>query len=200
MKPRLAHPAQKPKRLPPSVWRAPLRRYAIAVGELLWASNRAQASFADLFSVLVDATKLEIGLAIWLSIQTDKGQITALRALVATLNSPRTRLHQNIAWAVAASEKLAEIRNDAAHMATSPTMTIKGIEFIPNPVGNAPTRLKRRSGTDFIEILSRAKGDYIQVQQYVHDIFCHLAYPNPNYPLPLRPRLLSVVIRSSRKH
>ena len=199
MKQRLAHPPQKPTRRPPTIWRRPVRRYAIAVGELVWASNRAQASLADLFSVLVDPKQLEAGLAIWLSMQSDKGQLSALRALLGARVPPKTRLHQSAHWAVTAIEKLTEIRNDAAHMATSPTMSSKGVVFVPNFIGNTATRLQRRSGTDFLKVFGHAKGDYVQVQQYVHEIFCHLAYPTERYPLPLRPKLVSVVVRSSQR-
>jgi len=66
--------------------------------------------------------------------------------------------------------------------------------LIPNPIGNPSSRLQRRSNTDFLKLFSQAKGDYVQVQRYVHDIFCHLAYPDQHYPLPLRPKLLSVVV------
>lgn len=196
---RHSHPPLKPKRRVPSAWRGSARKYAIAVGELLWAANRAQASFADLFSTLVDATNLDAGLAIWLSIQTDKGQFTALQALLKARLAPTSRLYRSIQWAVAATEKLAEIRNDAAHMATSPTSSGNGVTFVPNPIGNTPTRLHRRSNTDFLGLFAQAKGDYIQVQQYVHEVFCHLAYPTERYPLPLRPKLKSVTVGPKRK-
>ena len=195
----LAHPPQKPKRRTPSGWRTPVRKYAIAVGELVWAANRAQASLADLFSALVDPKQLDAGLAIWLSIQTDKGQLSALEAILRARTASTTRLYRSTHWAVAAVGKLAEIRNDAAHMATAPTMSGEGVALIPNPIANTATRLQRRSGTDFLELFGQAKGDYVQVQQYVHDIFCHLAYQNQHYPLPLRPKLKSVVVRPAKK-
>jgi len=194
-----SYPSQKPKRRTPSIWRRPIKTYAKTIGELLWAANRAQASFADLFSVLVDPTQLDAGLAIWFSIQTDSGQIKALEALLKVRAKPTTRLYRSAHWAAAAVNKLAEIRNDAAHMATAPTVNSKGIAFIPDPIGNPTSRLKRRSSTDFLKLFRQAKGDYVQVQRYVHDVFCHLAYPNERYPLPLRPKLLSVVVGSSRK-
>ena len=198
MKQHLAHPPQKPKRRTPSGWGGPVRKYAIAVGELLWAANRTQASLADLFSVLVDKNQLDAGLAIWLSIQTDKGQLSALQALLRARAASTTRLYRCTRWAIAAVGKLAEIRNDAAHMATAPTMGGEGVALIPNPIANTTARLKRRSGTDFLELFGQAKGDYVQVQQYVHEIFCHLAYPNQRYPLPLRPKFKSVVVRTPR--
>lgn len=203
---RLAHmvlqppiPSQRPRRRTPSAWRRPVGAYAKAVGELLWTANRAQASFADLFAVLVDPNQLDAGLAIWFSMQTDSAQVKALEALLRVRTTPTTRLWRSAHWAVAAAKKLAEIRNDAAHMATAPTTHSRGVAFIPNPIGNPAARLQRRSGTDFLSLFERAKGDYIQVQQYVHDIFCHLAYPNERYPLPLRPRLLSVTVGSPHK-
>lgn len=199
MKQPLAHPPQKPKRRAPRVWRGPIRKYAVSVGELIWAASRTQASLAELFSVMVDAKELAAGLAIWLSMQTDKGQSAALQALLSVRAPTSTRLYRSIQWALAAVEKLAEIRNDAAHLATSPTMSEKGITFIPDPIGNTTTRLQRRSNTDFLKLFAQAKGDYILVQQYVHDIFCHLGYPNERYPLPLRPKLKSVIVRAKRK-
>lgn len=167
----------------------------MAVGELLWAANRTQASLADLFSALVDPKQLDAGLAIWFSMQSDKGQLETLKALLKIRATSTTRLYRCTQWAIAAVEKLSEIRNDAAHLATSPPSTSsKGPSLIPNPIGNTATRLKRRSGTHFLDLFGRAKGDYVVVQQYVHEIFCHLAYPTENYPLPLRPKLISVVL------
>lgn len=199
MKPVSAHPPQKPKRRTPSAWRPAIRRYAHAVGELLWAANRVQASFCDLFSVLVDPEDLEAGIAIWFSIQTDRAQLAALQSLLKVRSQSASRLHRSAQWAIAAVEKLAEIRNDAAHMATSPTMGKDGITFIPNVLGNPSSRLQRRSKTDFLKLFVQAKGDYVQVQQFVHDIFCHVAYPSAAYPLPLRPKLMTVFVGRQRK-
>ncbi len=176
-----------------------MRKYAIAVGELLWAANSTQASLADLFSALVDSQQLDAGLAIWLSIQTDRGQLTALDALLGARATSKTRLHRSVRWAIAAVEKLAEVRNDAAHMATAPTMSVNGPTLIPSPIGNTASRLQRRSGTNFLELFGRAKGDYVQVQQYVHQIFCHLVFTTEPHPLPLRPKLKSVVVRPPHK-
>jgi hypothetical protein len=164
------------------------------VGELLWAANRAQASFCDLFSVLVDPEHLEAGIAIWFSMQGDRAQLSALQSLLKARMQPESRVSRSAQWAIAAAEKLAEIRNDAAHMATSPTMGINGLTFIPNALANPSARLQRRSNTGFLNLFLQAKGDYVQVQQFVHDIFCHIAYPTQAYPLPLRPKLQTVVL------
>lgn len=74
-----------------------------------------------------------------------------------------------------------------------------GIKFIPNPLANPPSRLQRRGNTDFLKLFAQAKGDYVQVERFVHDIFCHAAYPGAAYPLPLRPKLLTVVVGRQRK-
>lgn len=192
-------PPQKPNRRIPSNTRVAVRTYAKAVGELLWSANAAQSSFRDLFSVLVDLAQLDAGSAIWFTIQTDKAQLQALLALTKVRFSPNSRVFQNIKWAVSAAEKLAEIRNDAAHMAMSPGVGPQGMILLPNPVGNPPTRLNRREGKDFLTIFGQAKGDYVQLQIYIHEVFCHLAYPTESYPLPLRPRLQSVVVGPKRK-
>jgi len=199
MKRRLAHPPQKPKRRTPTAWRGAVRKYAVSIGELIWAANRSQASFADLFSVLVDPNKLDAGLAIWFSMQTDKAQLTALKALLKVRATSASRIYRSTQWAISAAEKLAEIRNDAAHMATSPAIGRNGTTLAPNPIGNTATRLQRRDGKDFLKLFSQAKGDYVQLQQYAHDIFCNLAYPEESYPLPLRPKLNSVVVQQRKR-
>lgn len=194
-----APPPQKPSRRAPSHTRVAVRMYAKTVGELLWSANAAQSSFHDLFSVLVDRAQLDAGSAIWFTIQTDKAQLQALLALVKVRFSLNSRIFQNINWAVSAAEKLAGIRNDAAHMAMSPGIGPRGAVLLPNPLGNPPTRLNRREDEDFLTTFGQAKGDYVQLQRYVHDVFCHLAYPTGSYPLPLRPRLQSVVVGPKRK-
>jgi hypothetical protein len=195
-------PPQMPERRIPKILRRPVKKYATTIGELIWAASKCQASFGDLFSVLVDSKDVNPGMAIWHSIPGDKVQIEALEALLKIRAAPTSRLYRNTQWAVAAVYKLRVIRNDAAHMPTSPTLIDSGITLIPNPIGNDTSRLKRRTGTDFLNLFSKAAGDYRQIQQYVHDIFCHLAWPD-HCSLPLRPKLVSVVLKrpaSSANH
>lgn len=189
-----------PTRRPPAAWREPVRSYAQSIGKLIWAANRAQASFADLFAVLVDPKHFDVGSVIWHSMTSDKGQRIALQALLALRSSPTTRVSRGTRWALSAADKLSEIRNDAAHMATSPTTSATGVTFIPSPIGNTPSRLQRSRDANLSKRFSEAAGDYVQVQQYVHAIFCSLAYPDEQYPLPLRPKLKAVTVdKKARK-
>lgn len=190
-----AHPPQKPKRRVPVHIRPALKEYGKVVGELLWAANTAQASFCDLFAALVDPDQLDAGMSIWFTIQTDRAQLNTLTALTKVRLAPHSRAGQSIAWAASVAGKLAEIRNDAAHMAMSPSIGPAGPELVPNFLANPPSRLARREGKDFLGVFRQATGDYIQLQQYVHDVFCHLAYPAERFPLPLRPVLKSAIAR-----
>jgi hypothetical protein len=184
-------------RLLPKPWRKPIRTYAITVGEVIWASNFAHASFGDLFAILVAPSNLDIGYSIWHSMQSDKGQLEALSAAANSALSIKPRMLKAIQWAKQAADDLAVFRNDAAHASTAFTTRTKAFEVIPNPINNTRTRLARlEKQTDIPKVFRIAKSDLFQLGLYVNDLFCFLAFPELRARMPKRPRL---ALTSKRK-
>ena len=62
----------------------------------------------------------------------------------------------------------------------------------PHPINNTVTRLYRLEKQMPLKQFRTAKGDYIQLGVYVHELFCHLAYPEMEVSLPLKPSLALV--------
>lgn len=179
-----------PPRTLPKPWRRPVRSYAITVGELIWASNFAHASFGNLFAILIAPKNLDVGYAIWYSMQTDKGQLEALSASASKALPTKSRLLKGILWAKKAADDLAVFRNDAAHASTAFTTRTKPFELTQNPVNNTQSRLARLGKqNDLPKTFRVAKSDLFQLGFYVHELFCFVAYPEPRALFPRRPKL-----------
>lgn len=156
----------------------------------MWASNFSHVAFSNVFASLISKQDLDIGYSVWHTIQGDKGQREAMAAAAKATLPANSRILRNLLWAKKKADDLATIRNDAAHMATAWSVGAKPFELIANPVNNPRARLDRLQKTaDIRRSFGIAKGDLYQLGAYVHDLFCHVAFPDDADPMPRRPVL-----------
>lgn len=170
-----------------------MRSYAVAIGELLWASSQTHTAFASVFAVLVAKENLNIGFSIWHAVQSDNVQRQMLAALVDAKFSKKSRMHASLLWAKNMADKLAEKRNDAAHMATAFRTDSVPFKLGVSPIGNAPNRVKRLAATpDLNQQFRTVKNDLVQLAGYVNALFFRLAFPDGPYPWPKMPALQAI--------
>lgn len=178
-----------PRKIPPEI-KGPVRSFAVAIGELLWASSQTHAAFANVFSVLVAKENLNIGFSIWHVVQSDNIQRQMLAALVDAKFSENSKMYTSLIWAKKKADDLAEMRNDAAHMATAFRTDSVPFKLEASPIGNAPNRVTRLAKKpDLKRQFRTAKSDLVQLSGYVNALFFLLAFPDGQYPWPKRPDL-----------
>ena len=130
----------------PNDMKAPLRQYAISVGELVWASNAAHTEFAILFCHVATPKNFLVGRAIWLSSKSDAGQIEMLEAAAnASETSERLsrKMPANILWATGKAKQLGQKRNDAVHSPTGFLTNQKPVKVVPVEMGIVRRRFSR---------------------------------------------------------
>lgn len=181
-----------PRRLGPDIKR-PVRSFSIATGELLWASNQLHGAFAALFSMLVSKENLAVGLSIWHVAQSDNVQRQMLAALIDVKFRKKSKMHTHLTWAKEKADRLATIRNDAAHMSTAFRTDSNPWLIVANSIGNTPTRTRRLDGKpNLLRHFRMAKADLVQLSGFVYALFFRIAVPDANHPWPRRPILQSV--------
>jgi hypothetical protein len=186
--------AKIPRRIP-AHWRKPIKVYGAAIGELVWASNHAQSTFALIFAMLINR-RLDFGIAAWNSHNSDSAQRQMLAELV-ELRFPEEshgKLRSDLLWAKGQADKLATIRNDAVHAATR-------LPLGPSPrakltVDTLITHKKRaarlNAEKDSIKKFRVAKYDLVQLCDFLWALTEHLLVDDSYKPWPQRPRLRSV--------
>lgn len=180
------------RRLAPD-FKRPVRSFSIATGELLWASNQLHSAFATLFAALVSKENLAVGLSIWHVAPSDNVQRQMLAAVVDVKFQKNSKMHAHLAWAKEKADKLATIRNDAAHMSTAFRTDSKPWLLVSNSIGNTPTRTRRLDGkTDLLRHFRTAKADLVQLSGFVYALFFRMVGPAAIHPWPRRPTLQSV--------
>lgn len=188
-----------PRRVSPDI-KSPVRSLALATGELLWASSQTHTAFCNVFALLVAKENLNVGYAIWHAVQADSSQRQMLAALIDARLPKTSRVTKSLLWAKEKADKLATLRNDAAHMASAFQTDSKPYRLVPNPLGNAPNRTERLKGvSDLITHFRAVKGDLIQLAGYVHALFFKIALPSGPYPWPRRPTMKSLPKATKRK-
>lgn len=181
-----------PRRIPKEL-QAPLRAYASVIGEVVWASNFAHGAFEILFSHVAAHTNYEIGRAVWHTATSDRVQLDMLKA--ATIASERLskQMSERILWAIEKAQKLGELRNDAVHSATIVIVKNNQATIAPSDIGTKPTRSnKLRKVEDLKKLFRAVKGDLIQIGQYVHSLWPHVAGFDLLPPLPRKPQVRSI--------
>lgn len=177
----------------PNEMKAPLRQYAAAVGELVWASNSTHTEFAILFCHVATPNHFAVGRAIWLSSRTDSGQIEMLHAAAKASDASERlspRMLANILWATNKAKKLAEWRNDAVHSSTVFLTKKNPVKVVPFEIGMLPARYKRLERTPDLKRQFRlVKNDLVQLSVYVRSLWTAIEFPGVYGPLPRRPRL-----------
>ena len=188
-----------PRRVPPEI-KSPVRSLALATGELLWASSQAHTAFCNVFALLVAKDNLNVGFAIWHTVQADSTQRQMLAALVdARLPTP-SRMNKSLLWAKEKADKLATLRNDAAHLASAFRTDSDPYKLVPNPFGNPPTRTERlKNISDLVAHFRTVKGDLVQLSGYINALFFKLVQPSGPYPWPRRPSLKSLPKAAKRQ-
>ena len=180
------------RRIPTSM-QVPIRAYATVIGEVVWASNFAHGAFEILFSHVATPDNYSIGRAIWHTSKSDRGQIEMLVAAAIASDRLSERTRSRIFWATNNALNLAELRNDAVHSATV-VLVIDGKQTMsPSDTGTKPKRSERLRREDDLKKKFRVvKGDLLQLGQYVHALWPHLAGFDHLPPLPRKPQLLSL--------
>jgi hypothetical protein len=177
----------------PSEMRAPLRSHATVIGELVWASNFSHGAFEILFSHVVNHTNFQMGRSVWHIATSDSGQLKMLVAATEASERLSVKMRANIMWAAGKALKLGELRNDAVHSATVVITTEKPAKIVPASIGTRPTRYEKLERMpDLKKQFRLVKGDLLQVGQYVHALWPHLAGFDLLPPLPRRPQLRSI--------
>jgi hypothetical protein len=181
-----------PRRISADIKR-PVRSFSIATGELLWASNQLHTAFSVVFAVLVSRENLAIGSSIWHVAPSESVQRQMLAALVDVKFKKKSKMHAQLTWAKNKADKLATIRNDAAHMSTAFRTDSKRWELVANSIGNTPTRARRLDALSDLQLHFRiARADLVQLSGFVYALFFRMVSPDANDPWPRKPALQSV--------
>lgn len=189
---RSAKAIRVPRRISADIKR-PVRSFSVATGELLWAANQLHTAFSSIFSMLVARDNLAVGFAIWHVAPADNVQRQMLAALLDVRLEKRSRMHASLLWAKEKADKLATIRNDAAHMSTAFRTDSDPFQLVANFIGNTPTRSRRLNTTpDLLRTFRLAKGDFVQLSGFVYALFFRMVAPQANHPWPKKPRLKSI--------
>lgn len=171
--------------------RGPVRKYAIATGELLWAANFLHFQFHNLFKFSLGPGNPAAAEAMWQVLATDKGQRDLLGAAASYSMSVSIHLGAEIVWAVKQAHRLGEKRNDAVHSATVPHRG-KKITMRPTPFGTTEARYERLAQIpDLPRGYRQITGDLIALGYFVNALFQELSAPGAA-PWPKRPRLRSI--------
>lgn len=184
----------------PSDLKSPLRSYATVIGEVVWASNFAHGAFEILFSHVATQDNYQIGRALWHTMPSDSGQLVALREATKASNHLPEKMKIKIIWAIEKAQKLGELRNDAVHSATI-VIERNGLPtVVPSDIGTKPSRSEKlRREKDLKKKFRAVKGDLLQIGQYVHSLWPHIAGFDLLPPLPRKPQLKSLPKQTHRK-
>lgn len=174
-------------------FKRPVRSFSITTGELLWASNQLHTAFSTIFSLLVARENLAIGYAVWHVAQSDSVQRLMLAAAVEVRFPKNSRMRTSLIWAKERADKLATIRNDAAHMATAFQTDSNPFKLVAADIGNPPNRQKRLANRPNLQRAFRlARGDLVQLSGFVYALLFRVVTPEANHPWPKKPILKSV--------
>lgn len=180
--------------------RIPLRNYATVIGEVVWAANYAHGAFEILFSHVATPDGYQRGRAIWHTSTSDSGQLNMLRAAAAVSERLSNQMRKRILWAIDRALKLGELRNDAVHSSTIVLIENGKAKIAPSDIGTRPPRSERlRRDGDLKNKFRAVKGDLLQIGQYVHSLWPHIAGFDALPPLPRKPQLQSLPKQTDRK-
>ena len=180
------------RRIPKEI-QAPLRAYAVVIGEVVWAWNFTHGAFEILFSHVASHANYQMARDIWHTATSDSGQLTMLEAATKASDRLSSRMRERILWAIEKTSKLGQLRNDAVHSAMI-VIDKNGVPTVsPSDIGTKPSRSERLRREDDLKKKFRAvKGDILQVGLYIHSLWPHVAGFDLLPPLPRRPRLRSL--------
>lgn len=160
------------------------------VGKTIWSWNYSHAAFAHIFALTVNRSNLAIGHAMWHTMQSDASQRDLLMAAAEIAYSKNKTILRRLVWSKRVADKLATVRNDAAHIATAWTVG-EDPKIVLSSVATAPKRFRRVTGYKSFETqLDLLCGDLIALSHFMYALGSVIAFPM-HYPLPRRPKILS---------
>ena len=170
---------------------AAVHPYALAVGELSWASNYCLNFLHLLYRELFDKEDINIAVRIWHTQRSDRAQLNLIDAALAGNRRLPRPMKDEIAWVISKALALAEKRNDAIHATTQIVMRPRA-KVVASSYSNLPTRYERLSGhKSMIRQHRLVTGDFLSLSGYVFFLWSKLVFPSPSL-LPKRPQLRSV--------
>jgi hypothetical protein len=119
---------------------------------------------------------------------------------VAEIVFPRSsREFRNLKWIKEKLDILSEHRNDAAHVAISfySPPGFDKVEVLPD-FSTRPQSVSRLTEKPIKDIWRTVRGDLHAVAEYASSTYIAIHWPEMNYTLPRRPRLLAVPTKRRR--
>lgn len=194
-----AQPSTTVSRRMPGV-RAQIRAYTSVIGEVVWAANYSLGAFEILFSHVATPKHYQVGRAIWHTAPSDSGQLQMLKAAANASDRLSERMRGRVLWAIDKTLKLGQLRNDAVHSVVIVLVNNGKVTLAPSDIGTKPSRSEKlRLEGDLEKKFRAVKGDLLQIGQYVHSLWPHLAGFEHLPPLPRRPQLQSLPNQTHRK-
>lgn len=179
-----------------------LQKYATVVGEVVWASNYAYGAFEVLFShVATPGNGFQTGRHLWHTAGSDGAKLKMLHVATTASTCLSEPMRVRILWTIEQAKKLAELRNDAVHSATFIKLEKNGdSRLLISDIGTKPSRSEKlRAEPNLKKKFHALKGDLLQLAQYVHEIWPHIAGFDHLPRLPARPRFRSIPRSVSKK-
>ena len=183
--------------------RPAIKKHATKIGEIAWAWNSLHSQFLYLFMVLADPNDGRVGLTIWHSISSDKGQREMLVDLAKYRLSKKPKLLSSLIWATNNAGELSGLRNAFVHAPVSYKMGPDGnIDAMVHSLTATPKHVIKLGSVDMRKLYRLLRGDLIHLDQYLTGLYFCLTREQL-YSLPKRPSLLSPALfrqSNSQKH
>jgi hypothetical protein len=138
------------------------------------------------------AQNLNIGLSIWHVAPSDNVQRQMLAAVVDVKFKHDQRMRSYLLWAKNAADRLATIRNDAAHVSTAFRTDREPFGVVASAMGNSPNREQRLSKLPNLQRHFRtAKADLVQLSGFLYALLLRML-DRQTHPWPRRRAMRSV--------
>lgn len=181
----------KLKRTLNAAGKAAVNPYALALGQLSWASNYLLNFLHLLYRELFDKEDTNIAVRTWHTQRSDRMQLNIISAALAGNRRMPQPMKGEIAWVVSKALALAEKRNDAIHATTTVAMQPRA-KIVLSSYSNLPTRYERLSAhRSMIRQHRLVTGDFVQLSGYAFFLWSKIVFPSASL-LPKRPQLRSV--------
>ncbi len=161
--------------------------HAERIGQVLILSNFLHSELCEIFQSLVNPADKNIGKILWVRLNSDSSQRSALRSLVNVARIKKT-LRTQILWTLNHTEKLAEQRNKAAHIKIGYLASIDGPIPMPDPFHTEAKDFQWLE-SNWPRILKLLQADYRQLSAYANAINAEISDPGNYGPMPQRPKL-----------
>jgi hypothetical protein len=172
--------------------------YIESVGRVMHAWNRFQETLGQIF-LLVTGFDTRIGIAVRHAPKGDWVQRELLRAAIHAAYYNRTRLAEqrqkkDLVWLLNKADKLAEERNEAAHVPCtigiqSEKIVVQSLAYLGNP------KARELVGDDIVGNFKSCELRVYILGKYAEDIECTLRDPQ-SYPWPSPPE---IAVRQKRQ-